>query len=99
MTASWAFTPRARVTAVRGQTVTDGPFVDSRQVVACVYILDAPDLDAALATVANPVLRQGGCWCLRTGSVSAPLKVLQIAHRGDYPLTPVDYLWRATRSA
>ena len=61
MTAAWAFTPRTMAKAVRAETVTDGPFVDSRQVVAGVYILDAPDLDAALATAAtNPVLRQGG---------------------------------------
>nr|WP_246355152.1 YciI family protein [Nocardioides ungokensis] len=47
--------------AVRADAVTDGPFLDSRQVVAGVYILDAPDLDAALATAAaNPAVRQGG---------------------------------------
>ena len=61
MTAAWAFTPRTMAKAVRAEAVTNGPFVDSRQVVAGVYILDAPDLDAALATAAtNPVLRQGG---------------------------------------
>ncbi|GEP36071.1 hypothetical protein NSZ01_38390 [Nocardioides szechwanensis] len=61
MTAAWAFTPRAMAKSVRAEAVTDGPLVDSRQVVAGVYILDAPDLDAALATAAtNPVLRQGG---------------------------------------
>lgn len=61
MTGAWAFTPRDMAKAVRGEAVTDGPFVDSPQVVAGVYILEAPDLDAALATAAtNPVLRQGG---------------------------------------
>ena len=61
MTAAWAFTPRTMAKAIQGETVTDGPFVDSPQVVAGVYILDAADLDAALATAAtNPVLRQGG---------------------------------------
>jgi len=61
MTAAWAFTPRTLARAVRADGITKGPFVDSRQVVAGVYILDAPDLDAALATAAsNPVLRQGG---------------------------------------
>jgi hypothetical protein len=40
---------------------TDGPYVDSSHVVAGVYILEAPDLDAALAMAAtNPVLEQGG---------------------------------------
>ncbi|MEQ7846704.1 YciI family protein [Nocardioides kribbensis] len=61
MTAAWAFTPRASAKAVRGDTVTDGPYVDSPHVVAGVYLLEAPDLDAALATAAtNPVLQQGG---------------------------------------
>lgn len=61
LTGAWAFTPRAMAKAVRGDAVTDGPYVDSRQVVAGVYILEAPDLDAALATAAtNPVLEQGG---------------------------------------
>lgn len=61
MTGAWAFTPRAMAKAVRADAVTDGPVVDSRQVVAGVYILEAPDLDAALAAAAtNPVLGQGG---------------------------------------
>jgi hypothetical protein len=61
MTGAWAFTPRAMAKAVRHDAVTDGPYVDSPNVVAGVYILEAPDLDAALATAAtNPVVRQGG---------------------------------------
>lgn len=47
--------------SVRAGAVTEGPFVETPQVVAGVYILDAPDLEAALATAAtNPVLSQGG---------------------------------------
>ena len=61
MTGAWAFTPRTMAKAVRGDGVTDGPYVDSPQIVAGFYILEAPDLDAALATAAtNPVLGQGG---------------------------------------
>lgn len=61
MTGAWAFTPRAMARAVRQDTVTEGPYVDSPHVVAGVYILEAPDLDAAVATAAtNPVVRQGG---------------------------------------
>ena len=61
MTAAWAFTPRTMAKSVRADAVTDGPFVDSSHVVAGVYILEAPDLTAALATAAtNPVVRQGG---------------------------------------
>jgi len=61
MTGAWAFTPRAMARTVRARGVTDGPYIDTPQVVAGVYILEAPDLDAALATAAtNPVLQQGG---------------------------------------
>ena len=61
LTAAWAFTPRTMAKAVRAEGVTDGPFVDSHQVVVGVYILEAPDLDAALAAAAtNPVVRSGG---------------------------------------
>jgi hypothetical protein len=61
MTAAWAFTPRSMATSVRAHGITPGPFHDSREVVAGLYILEAPDLDTALATVStNPVLRQGG---------------------------------------
>ena len=61
MTAAWAFTPRAMAKAVRAEAVTDGPYVESRHVVAGVYILEAPDLETALATAAtNPVVAQGG---------------------------------------
>ena len=77
MTAAWAFTPRTMAKSVRAESVTDGPFVDSRQVVAGVYILEAPDLDAALALAAmNPVTRQGGGLEVRPvhsgGPVGAP---------------------------
>lgn len=61
MTAAWAFTPRTMAKAVRAEGVTDGPFVDSLQVVVGVYILEAPDLDAALAVAStNPVVKFGG---------------------------------------
>lgn len=61
MTGAWAFTPRALAKSVRRDSVTDGPYVDSRHVVAGIYILEAPDLDSALASAAtNPVVAQGG---------------------------------------
>lgn len=61
MTAAWAFTPRGMAKSVRSRGTTDGPFVDSGQVVAGVYILEAPDLEAALATArTNPVVARGG---------------------------------------
>lgn len=61
MTAAWAFTPRSMARSVRASGVTNGPLVDSPQVVAGVYFLEAPTLEAALAVVAtNPVLKDGG---------------------------------------
>jgi hypothetical protein len=61
MTAAWAFTPRRMAKAVRAEGVTDGPFVDSPHVVVGVYVLEAPDLDAALVSAAtNPVVTHGG---------------------------------------
>ena len=61
MTAAWAFTPRGMAKAIRSAGTTDGPFVDAEHVVAGFYILEAPDLDAALALArTNPVIGQGG---------------------------------------
>ena len=61
MITAYALTPRDMATSVRGDTITDGPFVDAKEVVAGFYVLEAPDLDAALAIARlNPVLRMGG---------------------------------------
>jgi hypothetical protein len=61
MLAAYALTPRDMATSIRGDTVTDGPFVDSKEVVAGFYVIEAPDLDAALAVArTNPVVREGG---------------------------------------
>lgn len=72
--------PIETATTVRvenGETLlTDGPFVDAKEVVAGFYILEAPDLDAALAIArTNPVLRAGGGVEVRpvhSGGVMAP---------------------------
>ena len=60
MLAAYALTPRGLARSVRAGGVTDGPFLDAREVVTGFYILEAPDLDAAL-TIArtNPVVRSG----------------------------------------
>lgn len=62
MTAAWAFTPRNLARSIRTDGVSAGTFVDSAQVIAGVYILEAADLDAALAIAGtNPAIRgQGG---------------------------------------
>lgn len=61
MTAAWAFTPRELATSIRAEGTSNGPFLGSNKIVAGIYILEAPDLGAALATAAtNPVIQQGG---------------------------------------
>jgi len=59
--AAYALTPRDLATSVRGDVITDGPFVDVKEIVAGFYILEAPDLDAALAIARlNPACQMGG---------------------------------------
>jgi hypothetical protein len=61
MIMAYALTPRDMATSVRADAITDGPFVDSKEVVAGFYVIEAPDLDAALAIArTNPVVRDGG---------------------------------------
>jgi hypothetical protein len=61
MLAAYALTPRDMATSIRGDTITDGPFVDAKEVVAGFYVIEAPDLDAALAVArTNPAGRDGG---------------------------------------
>lgn len=48
-------------TSIRGDAVTDGPFVDAKEVIAGFCVIEAPDLDAALAIArSNPINQQGG---------------------------------------
>jgi len=59
--AAYALTPRDMATSIRENMITDGPFIDSKEVVAGFYIIEAPDLDTALAIAGtNPVVRDGG---------------------------------------
>jgi hypothetical protein len=59
--AAYALTPREMATSIRDDVITDGPFIDSKEVVAGFYVIEAADLDAALAIAGtNPVVRGGG---------------------------------------
>jgi hypothetical protein len=61
MVVAYALTPRDMATSICGDIVTDGPFVDAKEVVAGFYVIEAPHLDAALAIARlNPVVRDGG---------------------------------------
>jgi hypothetical protein len=44
-----ALQPTTTATSVRGDVVTDGPFVETKEALGGYYLVDAPDLDAALA--------------------------------------------------
>lgn len=59
--AAYAFTPRESARSVRATGVTPGPFVDAALAVAGVYVIEAADLDDALAIAAtNPAVRGEG---------------------------------------
>jgi hypothetical protein len=61
MTAAYAFTPRELAVSIRESGVSPGPFVDAPAIVVGVYVIEAPDLDAALAIAAtNPAIRGVG---------------------------------------
>ncbi len=53
--------PSTTATSIRGDVVTDGPFVEAKEVVAGFFVLEAPDLDVALRIAKlNPATRDGG---------------------------------------
>jgi hypothetical protein len=57
----FALQPSTTATAVRGDIVTDGPFIEAKEVVAGFFILEAPDLDVALKIAKlNPATLDGG---------------------------------------
>jgi hypothetical protein len=47
-------------TAIRGEAITDGPFIESKEVLGGVYILEARDLDHALAMAKLTPIVDGG---------------------------------------
>jgi hypothetical protein len=60
MLVAYALTPRRMATSIRAGGVTDGPFLDAGPVVVGFYVLEAADLDAAVAIArTNPVVRSG----------------------------------------
>jgi hypothetical protein len=48
-------------TSIRADSVVDGPFVEVNEIIVGFYVIDVPDLDAALAVARrNPIIRHGG---------------------------------------
>ncbi|HEV3213677.1 MAG TPA: YciI family protein [Acidimicrobiales bacterium] len=60
--AMFALEPYTTATSIRSDgSVTDGPFIEAKEVVLGFYVFEANDLDAALAVARrNPIIRQGG---------------------------------------
>lgn len=86
MVAAYALTPRDMATSIRGDIITDGPFVDSKEVVAGFYVLEAADLDEALAIARlNPVVADGGG--SKSGPSTAPSSAAIRDARGDRRVT------------
>ncbi|WP_159619520.1 YciI family protein [Arthrobacter zhaoguopingii] len=58
MSLAYALTPRASAVSIRQDGTTAGPFVQAEQFVAGFYVLEAPDLEAAIAIARlNPAVR------------------------------------------
>jgi len=56
-----ALEPSSTATSIRGDVVTDGPFVESKEVLGGVTVTEARDLDHALQIVRlSPATRRGG---------------------------------------
>jgi hypothetical protein len=56
-----ALQPTTTATTIRGDEVSDGPFVETKEAFGGYYLIEAPDLDVALAVAkAVPVLDGGG---------------------------------------
>ena len=56
-----ALMPTGTATSVRGDVVTDGPFVETKEALGGYYLLEANDIDAAIELAARiPAARMGG---------------------------------------
>jgi hypothetical protein len=58
---AYALQPSTTATSIRGDVVTDGPFIEAKEVVAGFFVIEARDLDHALELVKqNPATWRGG---------------------------------------
>jgi hypothetical protein len=55
-----ALQPTTTATSIRGGEVTDGPFVETKEALGGYYLIEAPDLDTALAVAKTCPARFGG---------------------------------------
>jgi hypothetical protein len=55
-----ALEPSGTATAIRGDLVTDGPFIETKEALAGVFVIEARDLDHALALAKLTPIVDGG---------------------------------------
>ena len=58
--AGLALHPNETATSIRGGLVTDGPFIETKEVLAGVFVIEARDLDHALALAKLTPIVDGG---------------------------------------
>jgi hypothetical protein len=58
--AGMALEPNETATSIRGGLVTDGPFIETKEVLAGVFVVEARDLDHALALAKMTPIVDGG---------------------------------------
>ena len=58
--AGLALEPEATATSIRGDVLTDGPFIETKEALGGIYILEARDLDHALALAGMTPIVDGG---------------------------------------
>ena len=58
--AGLALEPNETATSIRGGLVTDGPFIETKEVLAGVFVIEARDLDHALALARMTPIVDGG---------------------------------------
>ena len=61
MVVAFALDDPSVATSVRGSLVTDGPYLETKEVIVGFYVIEAPDSDAALVIARkNPIVQHGG---------------------------------------
>ena len=58
--AGMALQPGETATSIRGDLVTDGPFLETKEVLAGIFVIEARDLDHALALARMTPIVDGG---------------------------------------
>ena len=58
--AGLALEGNSTATAIRGDLITDGPFIETKEMLAGIYVLEARDLDHALSLARMTPILNGG---------------------------------------